>query len=240
MNSLRKPRSLYQQWVLVNHIGSWLRILENSNKYSSEEIIEFENIDTEALAVEKECMEEFRVRIPEVKKEVDIFIQEIEELYGKDKVKAKKLFFLENKVNQLDKILQSILEDYNTSFRRGIPFWFRDVIMEMKNYQKLRRIRNKTQIEIYLLKYSKEIKGYLTPQEIAQASSFPFDQIIQFNRAGFALCPQHEEKKASLHLIKESNRVYCFGCNYTADPIQYVMDVHHLNFPEAVKSLLKL
>jgi hypothetical protein len=52
-----------------------------------------------------------------------------------------------------------------------------------------------------------------------------------------ALCPFHDEKRASFYIYPESNSYYCFGCCESGDAIKLTMHLHGVNFKEAVKML---
>lgn len=58
---------------------------------------------------------------------------------------------------------------------------------------------------------------------------------VSVNRAGYALCPFHEENTPSLKVYEDS--FYCFGCNEGGDAIRFVQDLFSLNFCEAVEKL---
>ena len=53
----------------------------------------------------------------------------------------------------------------------------------------------------------------------------------------WGLCPFHSEKTPSFTVSAEKSAYYCFGCGKGGGPIQFVMDVERLSFPEAVRSL---
>lgn len=56
---------------------------------------------------------------------------------------------------------------------------------------------------------------------------------VRFDRAGFALCPFHHEKTASLS-VKNNLFWKCFGCGASGDIISFVMRAFGLNTYEAV------
>ena len=96
-------------------------------------------------------------------------------------------------------------------------------------------------VQKYIIENPEALKRMdrISPEEIARAVSFPFDQLVQFNKAGFAACPFHKEKTGSLHWIKETNRAYCFGCQWKGDVIQFLRDKNSLSFKEAVRTLCR-
>ncbi|NLI55218.1 MAG: DNA primase [Clostridiales bacterium] len=53
----------------------------------------------------------------------------------------------------------------------------------------------------------------------------------------WGLCPVHGEKTASFSVSPDRQLYYCFGCHIGGSVIQFVMDVEHLTFPEAVEFL---
>lgn len=58
---------------------------------------------------------------------------------------------------------------------------------------------------------------------------------IQFNRRGFAKCPFHKEKTASLSV--KNDYFKCFGCGQGGGVIDFVMEYHGLNFSQAIIKL---
>ena len=56
-------------------------------------------------------------------------------------------------------------------------------------------------------------------------------------RKYWGLCPFHGEKTASFSVDAERQLFYCFGCKAGGDVIRFVMDIEHLNYPEAVEFL---
>ena len=53
----------------------------------------------------------------------------------------------------------------------------------------------------------------------------------------WGLCPVHGEKTASFSVSPERQLYYCFGCHIGGSVIQFIMDVEHMTFPEAVEFL---
>ena len=53
----------------------------------------------------------------------------------------------------------------------------------------------------------------------------------------WGLCPVHGEKTASFSVSPDKQLYYCFGCHIGGSVIQFIMDVEHLTFPEAVEHL---
>ncbi len=80
-----------------------------------------------------------------------------------------------------------------------------------------------------------------TDDKLDRAKAVPLDKVLEFNRAGFAKCPFHNEKTPSLHWIKKSNKYYCFGCAEKGDGIDLVMQTKYFDkMPAAIDYLLSL
>jgi hypothetical protein len=102
------------------------------------------------------------------------------------------------------------------------------------------RMKQIERIDKYLrlTEIRKEIhEGSITVGDISKAKNTPIPGIIDFNNAQFAKCLWHNEKSPSLHYIKNTNKVHCFGCGKTADAIDLYMELYKLSFIEAVKRL---
>ena len=78
----------------------------------------------------------------------------------------------------------------------------------------------------------------ITQADIENAKEVPIDTFIEFNRAGFARCIQHDERTGSMKYYRNVNRVYCFGCNFNEDSIGVVMKMRNAPFTEAVRFLI--
>ncbi len=63
---------------------------------------------------------------------------------------------------------------------------------------------------------------------------------IKLERKGktyFGLCPFHSEKTPSFSVEPAKQFFYCFGCNKGGSVIQFIMDIEHLEFLDALKYL---
>ncbi len=75
---------------------------------------------------------------------------------------------------------------------------------------------------------------------LQQAKAVPLDEVLKFNGQNMASCPFHNEKTASLHWIKKSNRFWCFGCSVKGDAVDLAMKVKSLDMMQAIEYLLSL
>lgn len=63
---------------------------------------------------------------------------------------------------------------------------------------------------------------------------------VKLTRAGReykGLCPFHNEKTPSFHVVEDKNFYHCFGCGAHGDAIGWLMDGEGLSFAEAVEQL---
>ena len=67
-------------------------------------------------------------------------------------------------------------------------------------------------------------------------------QYVTLKRSGsnmFGLCPFHGEKTASFSVAPDKGIYYCFGCHKGGGPINFIMELEGLSYPDAVRSLAK-
>lgn len=75
---------------------------------------------------------------------------------------------------------------------------------------------------------SEQIKSSLTAREVVELYGY------QVNRAGFAKCPFHEDKTASMKVYDGQRGFHCFGCNTGGDVIDFVIKLFNLPFKDAI------
>ncbi len=67
-------------------------------------------------------------------------------------------------------------------------------------------------------------------------------QYVSLKRSGanmFGLCPFHGEKTASFSVAPDKGIYYCFGCHKGGGPINFMMEIEGLSYPDAVRALAK-
>lgn len=67
-------------------------------------------------------------------------------------------------------------------------------------------------------------------------------QYVNLKRSGsnlFGLCPFHGEKTASFSVAPDKGIYYCFGCHKGGGPVNFMMEVEGLSYPDAVRALAK-
>ena len=65
-------------------------------------------------------------------------------------------------------------------------------------------------------------------------------EYVELKRAGnrfSGLCPFHNEKTPSFTVNPQGQFFHCFGCGEHGDVFSFVMQYHHMDFPEALKTL---
>ncbi len=65
-------------------------------------------------------------------------------------------------------------------------------------------------------------------------------EVVSLRRAGRSLtglCPFHQEKTPSFHVDPAKQVYYCFGCRAGGDVFDFIMTLHNVPFPEAVRWL---
>ena len=81
------------------------------------------------------------------------------------------------------------------------------------------------------MNYATEIKEHVTTADACRAYG------IRINAAGFAECPFHHEKTASMKVYPGDRGWNCFGCGRHGDVIDLVRGLYGLNFMEAISKL---
>ena len=67
-------------------------------------------------------------------------------------------------------------------------------------------------------------------------------QYVNLKRSGsnmFGLCPFHGEKTASFSVSPDKGIYYCFGCHKGGGPVNFMMEIEGLSYPDAVRALAK-
>ena len=82
-----------------------------------------------------------------------------------------------------------------------------------------------------MMDYAEAIKESVSCQQFAEFMG------LQINRAGFAVCPFHGDKDASLKIYKGGRGWYCFGCHKGGDVINLASLYYGLGFKETLQRL---
>jgi hypothetical protein len=96
------------------------------------------------------------------------------------------------------------------------------------------RLKNNQTILSFIEKKTKPSSG----DDLKRAKGYPIPNLMEFNRAGFAPCPFHNEKTASLKYYPKTNSVHCFGCQKSEDAIGVAQHLMKLSFKETITWLV--
>lgn len=78
-----------------------------------------------------------------------------------------------------------------------------------------------------------EIKGRLSIEDVVGS-------YVELKRSGSSLkglCPFHQEKTPSFYVRPSHGTFHCFGCGKGGDQFTFLMEMEHLEFPDALKRL---
>ena len=78
----------------------------------------------------------------------------------------------------------------------------------------------------------------ITDEDIERAKEYPVENLIELDSRGKAIAWCHDDKNASMTLWKGKNRVRCWACSKTYNPIDILVERDGLSFIEAVKRLI--
>lgn len=232
----KTQEQLLNIWEMIWPIGGWFRLLEMTKNYDQEDLECLEEIDSNAIEYEKEAEKSYwEIELPKTRKQIDEFKKE----FNLEFKKERRLEFLNDAIKKLQEVESKIWSDHQKATERDLPHWLRQAILELKKPWKIAGKIKSFQIEIYLLDHPEDFAKVdrVSPEQVARALEFPFDQLIQLNKAGFVKCIFHTEKTPSLHLIPRSNKVHCFGCGKTWDTIAFIMEKENISFKKAVRIL---
>ena len=122
-------------------------------------------------------------------------------------------------------------------WKTAFKIWVYDIANErfQKSYKELKRF--------YWLK--KRLNGTIfnagmTPEEFKSANPIrdTIERYVPINSRGFAICPFHKEKTASLKVYEDS--WYCFGaCQEGGDIIHFLMKIHKVSFKDLLNGKTK-
>ena len=235
----KTKNELYNLWINISSIPGWYRLLKIVNKYTNqydnEDFTYLEELDTDFLEIEKKAKKEYFIQKQNNNKEM-LEMQRALKEQGKEWIKRRRIIFLIQEIKKLESITNSSYKIYFEQQQRDVPFWLRQVILLTNNPEKLIKLRGKLINELYFLQNKNEFdKNQLTHEEIVHARNYPFERLIEINKAGFAKCPFHDDNRPSFWV--KNNFGYCFSCGKSCDTIQFVIETQNLSFPEAVKKL---
>ena len=235
----KTENELYNLWMNVSPIMGWYRLLKIvnrfTNQYDDEDFSYLEELDNDFLKIEKEAKKDYYKLKEEYNKQMFETKKQMKEEY-KEWARERRAEFIKQEIKKLEKIIASSYEIYFDQQQRDVPFWLRKAILILNQPEKLTKLYGKLTNELYFLENKKELnESQLSQEEIAHAKNYPFENLIEVNKSGFALCPFHNDKRPSFWI--KNNFGYCFSCNESCDTIKFIMKTKDLSFLEAVRLL---
>lgn len=213
-------------------IPGWLSFLETCG-FTKEDLFELEKIDENAIAYDSDILEtkfettkKDRINSSEFKKELPL-----------NEIKESRLEFLNQQIEKLSNILNSIWANHEDSMKQDIPRFLRKAVLEINDPNKIERKIKSYTVEKFYLENPEKINSLdlVTPEQIAKALEFPFEKLIEVNKRKFAPCPFHKESRSSFYI--RNNWGYCFGCQWHGTTIDFLMARDGLFFKQAVRKL---
>lgn len=122
------------------------------------------------------------------------------------------------------------------AYRTHLREWSRSMTNGSIGYKFIWEIINELNQRLATRKMKRVPQGF-EGDDVARARQYPIENIIEV-RNGFAKCPFHNEKTASLKVYND-NHAFCFGCHKRADSIELAKVVWGLDFKSAVERLAK-
>lgn len=154
---------------------------------------------------------------PEAKKEIPAILK-------RQKKELKEIEELHKKIK--DTCFQKIKNYKNLEIVNELAIATYGKIKEKEKLEKLIKINERFLIGKTLKQLDK-----------SEIKNIPITNYLEVNSAGFARCPIHKEKTASLKYYPESNTFYCFGCHEGGDIIHFIQKRDGIDFISAVKYL---
>ncbi len=147
----------------------------------------------------------------------------------------KRIFAREIRETEIKKLEAELKFEYEKYLEHGVknaPHWLKSICGDrIKN---LIKKLNSKKIGLQFVNHDK--KNQITPEMIATAKEYPMENLIEVNKAGFALCPFHNDKTPSLKIFKD-NAWKCFGCTAYGDTIEFIRKKEGLSFAAAVEKI---
>lgn len=168
---------------------------------------------------------------PNYNKLLDEFSKEILDEFSEDLIKIK-----QEQIIDLEQQFKAIHDSYKKSFLKGNPKFLRDAVLEINDPERIKRQINKLGSEIYFIQNRSRKLDSITDEDIVRAKNFPFENLIETKNLK-AICPFHDEDTPSFSIHRKQNFGHCFGCGWSGDTIQFIIDTKKINFIDAVKFL---
>jgi len=232
---MKSYAELFYTWSYISQFNGWLGYLKRINRYSPQELRRIETIEENALNATRKAEEEYVNN----KTTRMLAVKEFEQEFEKDFINKTKLIYITSQIRILNNIIRITWQAQARRAKTNMPTWLKEAFNELDNIKDKQRKLIKLTNNKYFLNNPEHFKKIdkITQHDVDRADAFPFEDLVEFNKLGFASCPFHAEKSPSFHFIKKSNSAYCFSCKWSGGPIKYLMETTKLTFKEAVQKL---
>jgi len=163
---------------------------------------------------------------------------ELEKELGQDVCNQLLKDFLNNELKAIEDKINKAYENMNEQRRKHIPFWIRKAYL---NYffcvPQLEIEKKKLEHKLSYLNFDNTNTKKFTPEQIKMAEERDPEDFLDFNYAGFCICPFHEEKTPSMKYYKDTLKFHCYGCGWHGNMIDFIMQRDNINFVDAIKRL---
>jgi hypothetical protein len=231
-------KNLYSMWNSISNWMGWIRLVEKD--LNKQDIETLEQIDNEVQMITKEAEKDYyENELPKIREQDAEFVKEIKSEFGNE-LKQQRIESIKDEIKFFHLRLKQILKNFQESSEKGRPLFLRRAVIELNNPDKIHKKIQSLLWEKYLTEYPDyRSKNWVEKHEIERAIQADWTKILKFNKKGFALCPFHQESKASFHVNKKNNYGHCFGCEWHGNIINFLMDRDTIKFNDAVRILLK-
>jgi hypothetical protein len=163
---------------------------------------------------------------------------ELEKELGQDVCNQLLKDFLNNELKAIEDKINKAYENMNEQRRKHIPFWIRKAYLNYFFYvPKLEIEKKKLEHKLSYLNFDNTNTKKFTPEQIKMAEERNPEDFLDFNYAGFCICPFHEEKTPSMKYYKDTLKFHCYGCGWHGNMIDFIMQRDNINFVDAIKRL---
>lgn len=166
---------------------------------------------------------------PEAKELIYTKIRELEKIIKKKESEIS---------NCLDRIKEMDVDDFSKWFAREIVKM--ELMPELQKYDK--ELFHLRRYERILKPNTKRVSNFHEKVEIAKNASIVevairYTDLKPYGNKFTGLCPLHEERRASFVVYPETNSFFCFGCSKGGSVINLIMELHGVDFKDAVLAL---
>jgi len=149
--------------------------------------------------------------------------------------------YLNSELKTIENKINKGYECIGEQRKKHVPFWIRKAFLnKFFDIPSLEINKRKIEHKLDYFNANKTNIKRFTPEQIRMAEERDPEDFIDFNYAGFCICPFHEEKTPSMKYYKDTFRFHCYGCGWHGNMIDFIMQRDNINFIDAVKHLTNI